>query len=284
MTGRAVSELIGDADDATRVVAVRLDDGTELYADAILLAAGALHSPRLLQSYLEARGLAGRLPCAANVGRNLKYHALTAMIALSRARMTDLIRKTLIFVDSALPHSSVQPLGFDGEFMGTLFPRFLPRPVARLLGEHAYGFFLQTEDGAHRDNRVIAACAATQGLPVLDYDVRRLPASTSEHRLLVRAFRGALARTGMVAFSERVGLAGTAHVSGTLATGADPTQSVVDAVGQVHGMTGLYVVDGSILPRSSRANPSLTIYAWALRSAERLAARLVPHHMVQVNH
>ena len=109
---------------------------------------------------------------------------------------------------------------------------------------------------------------------MIDYDARRLPASLIEHRRLVRAFTGALARTGMIAFSERVGLTGTAHVSGTLATGADPTQSVVDPRGQVHGMRGLYVVDGSILPRSSRVNPSLTIYAWALRAAERLVAQL----------
>jgi len=39
-------------------------------------------------------------------------------------------------------------------------------------------------------------------------------------------------------------------------------------------MKSLYVVDGSILPRSSRVNPSLTIYAWALRVASELAARL----------
>jgi choline dehydrogenase-like flavoprotein len=28
------------------------------------------------------------------------------------------------------------------------------------------------------------------------------------------------------------------------------------------------VVDGSVLPRSSRVNPALTIYDWALRVAE----------------
>jgi choline dehydrogenase-like flavoprotein len=42
----------------------------------------------------------------------------------------------------------------------------------------------------------------------------------------------------------------------------------------VHGLDGLTVADSSILPRSSRVNPALTIYAWSLRAAERLAHRL----------
>ena len=78
----------------------------------------------------------------------------------------------------------------------------------------------------------------------------------------------------MLAFSERIGLAGTAHACGTLVTGRDPQRSVVDASGRVHGMEALYVVDGSVLPRSSRVNPSLTIYSWSLRVARALALRL----------
>jgi choline dehydrogenase-like flavoprotein len=31
-------------------------------------------------------------------------------------------------------------------------------------------------------------------------------------------------------------------------------------------------VDGSVLPRSSRVNPALTIYAWGLRVASRLVS------------
>lgn len=276
-TGRAVVELLGDPNDATRIEGVRLEDGTELTGRAVILAAGALHSPRLLQRYVDAQDLSARLPSALNIGRNLKLHLLTAMIGISTTRMTDVIRKTRIFLNSDLPHSSVQPLGFDGELISTLIPRVVPRSVARLIGDHAYGFFLQTEDGAHRDNRVIDGSPTTQRLPCVDYDAARTPAAADEHRRLVRGFRTALARTGMLAFSQRVGLAGTAHISGTLVTGRDPKTSVVDPGGRVHGMSSLYVVDGSILPRSSRVNPSLTIYAWALRTAGLLVERLKSH-------
>ncbi len=89
----------------------------------------------------------------------------------------------------------------------------------------------------------------------------------------MRRFTATLARCGLLAFSQRIGLAGTAHACGTLIAGRDPADSVVDAEGRVHGIDGLYVVDGSVLPRSSRVNPSLTIYAWSLRVAERIAAR-----------
>jgi len=48
--------------------------------------------------------------------------------------------------------------------------------------------------------------------------------------------------------------------------------SVVDVNGKVHGFDNLYVADGSVLPRSSRVNPGLTIYAWGLRLGRYLAA------------
>src|SRR5262249_13338438 len=67
---------------------------------------------------------------------------------------------------------------------------------------------------------------------------------------------------------------GTAHACGTLVTGTDPRTSAVDPAGRVHGLRGITVVDGSVLPRSSRVNPALTIYAWGLRAADRLARRL----------
>jgi len=164
--------------------------------------------------------------------------------------------------------------------ISTLIPRWVPGPVARFIGGRSYGFFLQTEDGSDRDNRVIGAGAhdaASASRPTLDFEETRLRPALDEHLRLIKQFRGALLRSGLVAFSQRVGLAGTAHVSGTLITGDDPNTSVVDAQGKVHGLAGLYVVDGSVLPRSSRVNPSLTIYAWALRTATLLGRQLTGH-------
>jgi choline dehydrogenase-like flavoprotein len=59
------------------------------------------------------------------------------------------------------------------------------------------------------------------------------------------------------------------HPMGTAALGA-----VVDAHGQVSGIDGLYVADGSLLPTALGVNPMLTIIAAARRIARDLAAQL----------
>jgi len=278
LEGEEVIDLLPHPERVAEIIGVRLASGREILARSVLLAAGALHSPRLLQRYVERHGLQESIAGASHVGANLKLHLLTAMIALSPSVKTDLIRKTRLFLNDELPHSSVQPLGFDGELIATLMPAWVPRPIAEFLGVRSYGFFLQTEDGSHHHNRVIAAASdkGNRAYPIMDYDEVRLRPALREHRRLVHRFRAALRRAGMVAFSRRAGLAGTAHVSGTLIAGNDPRTSVVDAQGKVHGLHSLYVVDGSILPRSSRVNPSLTIYAWALRTAASLAQHLAP--------
>jgi choline dehydrogenase-like flavoprotein len=66
------------------------------------------------------------------------------------------------------------------------------------------------------------------------------------------------------------GLAST-HVQGSCRMGDDPARSAVDRNGQVHGVEGLYVGDGSLIPRTLSVNPSLTIMALATRLAEHLA-------------
>jgi choline dehydrogenase-like flavoprotein len=268
-----VRSLIAHPAAPTTITGVVLADGREIQAPRVFLAAGALHSPRILGRYLETTGLAKALPIGVHVGRNVKLHLLTAMIALSGRSMTDLIRKTVVITHERFAHSSVQPLGFDSELIATLVPKLVPESIRRQVGRRAYGFFLQTEDGSDPRNRIINAANGVDR-PILDYDEARVPAAAREHKAFTRAFKWSLAGAGLLAFTRRIGLNGTAHACGSLACCTDASNSVVSRNGQVHGLNGLYVVDGSVLPRSSRVNPSLTIYAWGLRVADLVVQRV----------
>lgn len=66
----------------------------------------------------------------------------------------------------------------------------------------------------------------------------------------------------------------TSHVQGTARMGPDPDRAVVDDDGRAHGVDGLYVGDGSLIPASVSVNPSLTIMAVAARIADHLAQEL----------
>ena len=271
LTGVPVTSLLGEDHAPHKITGVATKDGAVYRARSVILAAGALSSPRLVQQYLEKSGLASTLPSAASVGRNYKSHLLTAVIAWSPTRKRDLLRKTLLLTHEAFLHSSAQPLGAtDGEIVAAELPAYTPSWAANLIGGRAFGFFLQTEDGSHPENRVLASSSAG-GLSRLDYDASRIAPSRDEHLRFVRAFKRSLLRAGMVPIVKPVPLSGTAHACGTLLAGNDPVSSAVDAQGKVHGMENLYVADGSVLPRSSRVNPALTIYAWGLRLASKIA-------------
>lgn len=62
------------------------------------------------------------------------------------------------------------------------------------------------------------------------------------------------------------------HLFGTCRAGADPRHSVVDPNLKVHGVDGLYVMDGSVFPSNTGVNPQHGIMAVAMVAAERLAA------------
>lgn len=61
------------------------------------------------------------------------------------------------------------------------------------------------------------------------------------------------------------------HDSGTCRIGDDPLTSVTNRYGQIHGISGLYVADNSVLPSSGAANPTLTTVALAIRTADYIA-------------
>ena len=58
------------------------------------------------------------------------------------------------------------------------------------------------------------------------------------------------------------------HLLGTCRMGDDPKRSVVDRWGRAHDVPNLFVVDGSLMVTSAAVNPTSTIQALALRTAD----------------
>ncbi|MCB1486245.1 MAG: GMC family oxidoreductase [Bauldia sp.] len=269
LAGDPVSALVAAPGDSHTIIGVRCADGSTYEADTIVLAAGAMTSPRILQDYMKASGIT--LPCGDLVGGNFKMHLNSAVLGFSPFKDHDVLRKTAVLYNERFPHSSMQCLGWiDGEVLATQVPPEMPGMLDGILGQRAIGFWATTEDASSPQNRIISG--GPQGRPVMDYSLDRIEQSKKEHEALIDAWTDRLLHAGLVGFHKYMGMGGTAHALGSLVTGDDPATSVVDPHGKVHGMERLYVGDGSALPRASRVNPSLTIYAWGLRLGAHLAA------------
>jgi choline dehydrogenase-like flavoprotein len=66
----------------------------------------------------------------------------------------------------------------------------------------------------------------------------------------------------------------SAHVNGTCRLGKDPRTSGATPDGERHGVPGVFVVDGSLLPTGLGVNPQETIMALSSVISSRIAARL----------
>jgi len=60
------------------------------------------------------------------------------------------------------------------------------------------------------------------------------------------------------------------HEAGTCRMGSDPNTSTTNKYGEIHGVSGLYVADKSVLPTMGAGNPTLTVVALAIRTADHI--------------
>jgi choline dehydrogenase-like flavoprotein len=67
---------------------------------------------------------------------------------------------------------------------------------------------------------------------------------------------------------------GAGHVIGTYRMGSDPRTSVVDADQRAHDHPNLFLLGSGTFPTSGTANPTLTLAALCLRSAEVIVGEL----------
>jgi choline dehydrogenase-like flavoprotein len=63
---------------------------------------------------------------------------------------------------------------------------------------------------------------------------------------------------------------GIAHEAGTCRMGLNPNDSVTDGYGAVHGASGLFLADASVMPTALDRYPTFTLAALVLRTADRI--------------
>lgn len=263
-----------------------------LRAKTIILAAGALESPRILLQSASADWPGGLANDSGMVGRNLMRHHIDLYLIEPKLKGEfDNRQKEFAFNDfyqaNGQKLGSVQSFGrlppapvlaasmADDLRQGALpwtAPMFkLARPVIapflKQLVERRMILATTLEDLPYADNCVTASAA---GL-ALQYRVR--PAGKHRIEAFRRLMKGVLKPYSFSLIKQAENNQRIAHACGTCRFGADPADSVLDANNRAHAVSNLYVVDSSFFPSSGGTNPSLTIAANALRVADHLIAQ-----------
>lgn len=290
LTGAEVVQLVGDG---PRLSALRIRHDGQVHnvaARKVVLAGGALGSPRLLLASASEAWPQGCANGSGLVGRNLMFH-LNELFAVFAGREAALSGPSKsvgfrdLYVRDGQRLGMVQAMGVDaghGEILHILRERAaltrlgrtrVARELARLpaaVAHRALGgaklFVGLLEDMPLADNRVTLDADAP-GRITFDYRISDdLRARRGMFRKAIRhAFRGT-----RILFLNRAPEPNFGHPCGTLKMGADPAHSVIRADGRSHEVENLWVADASFMPTSMGVNPSLTIAAHALRVADKI--------------
>ena len=267
----------------------------KIRAKVFVLAAGAIHSPKLL---LQSRsdqwpdGLANR---SGLVGRNLMFHVNQSFALWPSKRMPSSgPRKSIgvrdFYIADGRRCGFVQSTGFElgyGELLMHFYRRFdhgaarrfralrpfLRIPAALTIKRFGRGtiFVCLIEDFPYRDNRVILDEREDDGVRI-QYTIKAELRERTAHfrKLLTDGLKG----RRMTFLSHDIEL-NYGHPCGTCVMNDDPSAGVANRDCRAHGIDNFFIVDASFMPSSAACNPSLTIAANALRVSAVIHRRLI---------
>ena len=133
---------------------------------------------------------------------------------------------------------------------------------------------LLCEDLPHTENRVELSASAVDdsGLPAAKIVYAIDESARANVAFNVERATESLHEAG-AAIVDVARMGGNSHQLGTAHMGDDPTTSVVDRWGMTHDVGNLGIVDGSLFVTAGAVNPTSTICALALRTADHLIER-----------
>lgn len=263
-----------------------------LRARRVILAAGALETPRLLLASCSTDWPNGLANDSMMVGRNLMRHHIDLYLIKPTVKNFDNRHKEFAFNDfysgqcanmgsvqsfGRLPPVPVLAASMEDDLRQGKFPWTAPlfklaqplvKPVLKSLVYDRMILATTLEDLPYTDNCVTLPEKGSDARLTLRYRVRaydedRIEVFRAHMRDLLKPYSFSIVKQANN--NQRI-----AHVCGTCRFGDDPRSNVLDANNRAHGLDNLYVVDASFFPSSGGTNPSLTITANALRVADHL--------------
>ncbi|HUC94200.1 MAG TPA: GMC oxidoreductase [Paenibacillus sp.] len=237
-----------------------------LKAKTVVLAANAYETPRLLLN----SGIQGHA-----IGRYLTNHSfITARGTVSTRSFPEVLGTLGILI----PQTEQRPyqLQFGGP-AGYYFYHNEEKPAREEWDIGFYGAFGTVESRFENRLDLDPWRRDEYGVPEL-----RIQFSYSERdRAIIRQTASAMRQAASAAGIRLISPGGLPdlclhppgddnHESGTCRMGDDPSTSAADRYGQIHGISGLYAADNSVLPSLGAANPTLTTVALAIRTADRI--------------
>ncbi len=282
--GRADGAVFIDHEGARRRIAARI----------VLLAASGIGTPRLMLMSRSGRFPRGLANDGDLVGRGLMLHPLARVTGVFNSPVGGHRGIAAGAIISREFYEDDPRRGFRRGFKLQILRSHGPALVA--LGstagqvawgrshhrrfmeifDHTLGVSICADDLPERENRITLHETLTDG--------DGLPAPRMSYR--VGANTRAILDAGMSRARELLDAAGAAeqhemplirdagfHLMGTCAMGDDHEHSVVDRWGECHAVPGLFVIDASGFATAAAVNPTNTLQALALRTADRIISR-----------
>ncbi|GMA61374.1 gluconate 2-dehydrogenase subunit 3 family protein [Alicyclobacillus fastidiosus] len=265
---------------------------TQVRAGHVVVAAGAIESARLLlnsASDAEPHGIGNRY---GQVGRNLQGHVYAGAYALFDEPIQEGLGPGVSIATCRFAHGNGDGI-VGGGMLANEFTRLpvihwyraLPPDAARWGSagkETMRETYLRTSHVQGPIQEIPTAESRVQLSPTVKdrfgIPVAQLSGDVHPESLRAAAMLSEQAETWLSAAGARRvwrtrpggGLSAGQHQAGTLRMGTDPSTSVTDPFGRVHGYDNLWVSDGSVHVTNGGVNPVLTILALAFRTAENL--------------
>ncbi len=261
-----------------RVEGVEYVDGESrqsytLRADRVVLAAGALGSPALMQRSGYDHPLIGRFlmrHCNGVVNNIFPFRTNPEQVFHKQVCFTDFYEDLRSELGSAV--GVVQDIYSPAPPVIRHHTPWGLKTMAGLLAGNMQNLLCVAEDEPRAKNRVrLAGESDAFGMELVQVE-HEYSEEDCRRRDYLMAEAGKVLRKSGGLFRYRHLIDSFSHAVGTLRSAHTPEEGVLDADCRYWGAENLYVADGSFMPTSGGVNPSLTIAANALRVAERIVA------------